>query len=353
MRQRVFLVAVVSVALPFTAAMTLVASAGEGSPTAPASASPRVRPPAGVLRHVDAPTASPASLSSANELVVLVGGYQSCACPDDGTFDGLRSKLATMPGVTVIRFGEDLRFPYDTYGSIDRSAIALRDQIRALAGQYAGVHIVTHSMGGVVADRAFANGLSRGDGVVTYISWSAPHDGSDAARGIALARTVVGAPDGALREGLLWLRMEPDSPAVRDLARVRATVAPQGIVRLDLREATDVLVTASDARDPGVPSRILTGAIEGHGGILNDPQALDLTARTIATRRVPPDERSLALRAAASAASDQFGDAALLAVCMLVAAACLAAVIGRTPMATPYLDALRGLLPRARRRGCP
>ena len=147
--------------------------------------------------------------------------------------------------------------------------------------------------------------------------------------------------------------MEPDSPAVRDLARVRATVAPQGIVRLDLREATDVLVTASDARDPGVPSRILTGAIEGHGGILNDPQALDLTTRTIATRRVPPDERSLALRAAASAASDQLGDAALLAVCMLVAAACLAAVIGRTPMATPYLDALRGLLPRARRQGCP
>jgi hypothetical protein len=306
-----------------------------------------------VLRHVDAPTASAVALTNGGELVVLVGGYQSCACPDDGTFNGLRSRLATVPGITVVRFGQDPRFPYDTYGSIDRSAIALRDQIRALTSQYAGVHIVTHSMGGVVADRALANGLSRADGLVTYISWSAPHDGSDAARGIALARTVAGGPDGALREGLLWLRMEPDSPAVRDLARVRASAAPQGIVRLDLREATDVLVTASDARDPGVPSRVLTGAMEGHGGILTDPEALDLTARTIATRRVPPDERSLALRAAAAASSDHFGDAALLAVCVLVAAACLAAVVGRTPMATPYLDALRALLPRAKRQGCP
>jgi len=78
MRPSLFLVAFVSVALPFTAVTTLVASADEGSPTAPAAASPRVRAPSGVLRHVDAPTASAATTSpNGSELVVLVGGYQS------------------------------------------------------------------------------------------------------------------------------------------------------------------------------------------------------------------------------------------------------------------------------------
>jgi hypothetical protein len=352
MRPSLFLVAFVSVALPFMAATTLFASADEGSPTVPASASPRVRPPSGVLRHVDAATAIPAATGVSKELVVLVGGYQSCACPDDGIFDGLRSRLATVPGINVIRFGQDPRFPYDSYGAIDPSAIALRDQIRALAGQYAGVHIVTHSMGGVVADRAFANGLSSADGVVTYVSWSAPHDGSDAARGIAIVRTIAGRGDDALREGLLRLQMEPDSPAVRDLARTRASAAPAGVVRLDLREATDVLVTARDARDPGVASRILIGTAEGHGGILSDPQAIELTTRTIATRRVPPDERSLALQASAAAESQRVGDTVLLTVCVLALAFCVVAAIGRSGLATPYAEALRAFLPRAERKRC-
>jgi hypothetical protein len=357
MRSSVFLIAAVSLALPCMAALTLVASADEGSPTAPAWASPRVRPPAGVLRHVDAPIASPGDPSPrpirSRELVVLVGGYQSCACPDDGTFVALRARLTAVPGMTVVRFGADPRFPYDTYGAIEPSAINLRDEIRTLSDQYDAVHIVTHSMGGVVADRAFANGLSSADGVVTYVSWSSPHDGSDAARALTVARFATGATNEVFREGLLWLQMEPDSPAVRDLARVRAVPPPDGVVRLDLREASDVLVTARDAHDPGVPSRILTGAVEGHGGILTDPQALDLTMQTVVTRRVPPDERSRVLRRAASAESDRVGGLVFLTVCALAVAACIAVLIGRTPLAPRLTDGLIAFLPRATRKPCP
>lgn len=258
-----------------------------------------------------------------------------------------------MPDTTVVRFGADPRFPYDTYGPIEPSAINLRDQIRALSDQYEAVHIVSHSMGGVVADRAFANGLSSADGVVTYVSWSAPHDGSDAARALAVTRSVTGTNDDVLRESLLWLRLEPNSPAVRDLARTRASSPPNGVVRLDLREATDVLVTARDARDPGVASRILTGAAEGHGGILTDPQAIDLTIRTIATRRVPPDERSRALQVAAAAESDRIGALVLAAVCALAVATCAAFLIGRTGGALRFVDGLSAFLPRAARKPCP
>jgi hypothetical protein len=355
MRSRVLLLLVVIFTLPFTMA-ALVASADEGSPAAPAGASPSLRPPLGVLRHVDAPRESIVPLApgaARTELVVLVGGYQSCACPDDRTFDALRARLASAGGYTVVRFGADPRFPYDTFGAVDSSAVNLRDEIRSLSSDYAGVHIVTHSLGGVVADRAFAQGLSRGDGVVTYVSWSAPHDGSDAARAIELTRALPPVDLAPVREGLLWLRMEPDSPTVRDLARARATTPPTGVVRLDLREATDVLVTERDARDPGVPSRILAGRPEGHGGILDDPEAIDLTIATMSSRRVPPDERRRAVQLAAAETSRQVGVLVFVSLCVLTCAACIAGYLGRSAFARGLAYGLRSFLPRAARKSCP
>lgn len=354
MRSRALLLSVVIFALPFMTT-ALVASADEGSPAAPAGASPRVRPPLGILRHVDAPRASVAPIVPQDvrpELVVLVGGYESCACPDDGTFDALRKRLSGSSRFTVVRFGADGRFPYDTYGPVDTSAANLRDEIRALAPGYGGVHIVTHSLGGVVADRAFAQGLSRADGVVTYVSWSAPHDGSDAARAVELTRRV-GIDLAPMREGLLRLRMEPDSPTVRDLARVRATAPPPDVVRLDLREATDVLVTAREARDPGVPSRILLSLREGHGGILDDPEAIDLTLATISSRRVPPDQRPFVVPIVAAEGSRQAGILVFLSLCVIGCAACAAAFLGGSAFARGLAHGLRAFLPRATRKPCP
>ena len=346
-----------SLTLPFLPAAALVASADEGSPVAPATASPRIRPPMGVLRHVDAPTIfasvpSTAASTRSNELVVLVGGYQSCACPDDGTFSVLTTRL-TAAGFDVVRFGTDPRFPYDTYGLIEPSAVNLRDEIRSLSGQYEAVHLVAHSMGGVVADRAFANGLGRSDGVVSYVSWSAPHSGSDAARAMALTRAVSGGSADPFRESLLWINLEAHSDAVRDLALTHAVAPPPGVVRLDLREATDVLVTERDAHDPGVTSRVLTGAVEGHGGILTDPQAIDQTVRTITERRVPPDERSHVLTLAAAEGSRRIGGAILTLICIIAFAACFASIVGRTPVAARLADTLGTFFPRGKRRPCP
>ncbi|HUQ40901.1 MAG TPA: hypothetical protein VM052_00220 [Candidatus Limnocylindrales bacterium] len=369
------LVTILCLALPFLPAVALIASADEDSRAAPTLPSPSIRPPLAILRHVDAPaTAAPIAPphapsaiapphvpsataptdASGKELVVLVGGYQSCACPDDGTFDALRKRLATDPHLDVIRFGADPRFPYDSYGPIEPSAISLRDQVRAVAPEYAGVHIVTHSMGGVVADRAFGAGLSHDDGVVSYVSWSAPHSGSDAARALALTGAVTGRAGGALRESLLWFHMEADAPAVLDLARARPIAPPPGVVRLDLRMANDRLVTAHDGEDPGVPSRILAArGLDGHGGILSDPQAIEQTIRTIVDRRVPPDERSVLLRMAAQNESERVGGEMLAAICILSVFVCAASLVARTPLATQLTSALGALMPRGTRRPCP
>lgn len=350
------LMVVFSAALSFLPPAALGALADEGAPVAPALASPRIRPPDGVLKHVDAPAlavprASSAALQTGRELVVLVGGYQSCACPDDGTFDLLTRRLVEG-GFDVLRFGTDPRFPYDTYGAIAPSAIALRDQIRSVAAGYGAVHVVAHSMGGVVADQAFASGLGSGDGVATYVSWSAPHSGSDAARALSITRAVGRGMGDPLRESLLWLQLEADSDAVRDLARAHPVAPPAGIVRLDLREASDVLVTARDARDPGVTSRVLSGTIEGHGGILTDPRAIDQTVRTIADRRVPPDDRSQILARAAEQESARVGTAVFAAICVLAAMACLMTLAGRTSPVVFLEQNIGRFLPRGRRRPC-
>src|SRR4051812_42903345 len=107
--RRAVLVVVMAVGFPFLPPAALVASADEGSPVAPTNVGPQIRPPVGVLRHVDTERAPQPSFApprtAAKDLVVLVGGYQSCACPDDGTFDALRARLAADGGFDVVRFG--------------------------------------------------------------------------------------------------------------------------------------------------------------------------------------------------------------------------------------------------------
>jgi hypothetical protein len=292
----------------FLPALALVASADEDPPLRRVDAGPPLRPPLTVLRTVE--TAPPTLATSADqpkkELIVLVGGYGTG--PDSGVFDAFRARVAQEGGYDVVLFGQDLG-GYDTFGGIDANADQLRDSIRSVSGSYDGVHIVTHSMGGVVADRAFARGLSVGDGVTTYVAWASPHNGSGAARAMQTTLAVSGPARDDTRAFTTSSFRDPDSDAVRDLARARALAQPPGgVVRLDLRLATDALVSAADARDPGVASRVLLptslGELEGHGGILQSEQALDLTLETIKTRSVPPDRRSRVALAASDMVSD-------------------------------------------------
>jgi PGAP1-like protein len=316
---------VAGAALP---ALALVASADEDPPLRPVDAGPPLRPPLTVLRSVE--RAAPAAGSAPDtkpdtgitkpdtkkkELIVLVGGYASG--DDSRIFDAFRARVARESGYDVVSFGQDLG-AYDTFGAVDANATQLRDAIRTLSTSYDSVHIVTHSMGGVVADRAFALGLSASDGVTTYVSWAAPHDGAHAARALQSTLAVSGAARADTRSFTATYFRDPDSAAVRDMARVRASGPPPGVARLDLRLATDALVSSADSRDPGVSSRVLLpgsiGELEGHGGILASEEALDLTIATIRTRAVPSDDRGVAIRTVSGAVANTFDHYAALAL---------------------------------------
>lgn len=330
-------------------ALALVASADEGPPLPQADAGPPLHPPLTVLRAVERAPALPAARASAptKELIVLVGGYASAS--DDQTFDAFRARVAQDGRYDVVRFGQDLG-AYDTSGGVDANAVRLRDSVRSVSTGYGGVHIVTHSMGGVVADRAFAHGLSAGDGVTTYVAWAAPHDGARAAQALQSTLAVTGPARDDTRAFTTAYFRDPDTDAVRDMARLRAFAAPTGVVRLDLRLATDVLVSSADARDPGVASRVLLPTsldeLEGHGGILQSRQAFDLTLATIRSRAVPPDDRGTVLRAASDAVAqtvDGYGDVVLGGVCTLCLIGGIGGLVSRAlrptlPWRRPYSE---------------
>lgn len=264
-------------------------------------------------------------------------------------FSSLRTRFEAA-GFDVRQFGRDPRFPYDTYGHVATNAAHLRDEIRSVSPGYGAVHVVTHSMGGVVADQAFAAGLSRADGVATYVSLASPHSGSSYARGIELVHAAAGDDGGLLRSLPLRFGMESSSDALRDLARAAPVRPPAGVVRLDLREMTDVLVPGYDHADPGVTSRVLTGALEGHGGILDDREAIDLTLRTMASRRVPPDDRAALLARSAEAGAAGLGSVLLL-LTIVGAVVCAGAALCRRFV--PGALASWPFLPRVSRRACP
>jgi hypothetical protein len=340
-------------------ALALVASADEDPPLPPVEAGPPLRPPSTVLRAAvtapPAPTppviASGAVAAPKRELIVLVGGLGTDKRPGDNPFRALQDRI---PNDTydVVRFGTDFGV-YNTYDPIDENAERLRDGIRSLSGGYDSVHIVTHSLGGNVADRAFVLGLSSDDGVTTYIAWSAPHDGAHAA-GIARGALTLSGPARADTSAVtVWADLhDPESAAVRDLARIRAVPPPPGVVRLDLRLATDELVSSKDARDPGVESRVLLPTTlrdwEGHGGILENDQALDLTLATIKHKAVPPDDRGIMLRTASELISDHtsglvegLADIVFEGLCVVILLGGVGALIRRTfsrPMPWPPIS---------------
>ncbi|HEX4743348.1 MAG TPA: hypothetical protein VFW12_01610 [Candidatus Limnocylindria bacterium] len=315
-------VAAALLALPLLLLSGAVALADDGGPS----------------RTVGRATELPPRRDATKELLMLVGGLGSSA--DDGTWDALIARYQGDPRFEIRRFGADPRYPYDTRGDVEASAIRLRDEIRSIAHRYTAVHLVTHSMGGVVADRALADGLSSADGVRTYIALAAPHNGATAARVARTSLSLAGDESLELRAVTAGLVHDPGGDAVRDLAERRSSGPAAGLARIDVRLATDLLVSSPDSRSAGVESRILLpssfATLEGHGGILEDPAVLDLITTTVATGAPPPDTRGAVLRGATELASrtvDELGMLLLLAAAAAALALAQALRIARYPRA--------------------
>lgn len=263
-------------------------------------------------------------------VVMLVSGIGSDA--HDGTFDALVSQLLADPRYEVHRFGADPAHPYDTLGSIDANADQLTAEVRELAKTHPKIELVAHSMGGVVVDAAFRRGLSAADKVDSYVAIASPHDGSTIARVgeafLGIADRLGIAPE--FREVSAHVAHDLGAPAVKDLAETHAVPPPPGVHRVDVRIATDGVVSARDARTPGVTEQILlpSGAsIEGHGGATFDRHVLEIVSSTIAARSpAPTGPRERALDLAAAAVSGVVSGLAFLAACLAGAALLCGAV---------------------------
>jgi len=287
--------------LPIGGAVTALADDGapheRGKPP-PASPFPlsELRPSA--IQTAPAQTASPmggpeltASGAPRKELVLFVGGYGTRAT--DRTFDELSRRFPSSR-YDVRRLGADPAFPYDTYGHLDVNAASLIAQIRSIQADYTGVNVVSHSMGGAVVDRAFAQGLSRSDGVRTYVAIAGPHSGATFARVPTHLLPWIAPVADIVRASSVRLAQDPSSDAARDLAQLAPIPPPAGVTRLDISLATDGFVSARDTDDPGVERRVLLPRtpiefIDGHGGSLTNRGVADLVFETVRTHEVPPD----------------------------------------------------------------
>ncbi len=268
------------------------------------------KPPCTILRPVPAPSHRSVP-ADAPACVVVVGGLGSP--PNDDFFDPILDHLEVAADgrpILNVRFGHDRgdRYGYDTYGAIDRNAAQLRALVRDLSDECFTIDLLAHSMGGVVADRAFSMGLSSTDGVATYVPLSSPHNGSFAARAIRLGVELDDAfADAASAVARGTGLHDPTSAAVRGLAERRKPRPPRDVATVRPRLVSDLTVLRRDNVDRRYDVREYLPAsgaeAEGHGGIVRNARAQNVAVRTIREHRVPPDDRSAAEIGAASLAS--------------------------------------------------
>jgi palmitoyl protein thioesterase len=234
------------------------------------------------------------------ECVVLVGGFDSTS--GDQAFDDLLHWINDDPAIRAVHFGDRRveSFRYDTTGPIDRSAEDLGRFVRSLKPACSSFDVVTHSMGGAVADRAFAQEwLSSADGVETYVALSGPHNGATLAR--ALRGPIDADPLVALELSVLARSLgqgDPTSEAARYLARLETPHRTiRGPVAARLRLATDAMVLRRDTVDRRVETREYLpdpslDELEGHGGVLHKDEARRVVRDATAYHLIVPDERS-------------------------------------------------------------
>lgn len=248
-----------------------------------------------------------------SECIVLVGGLGSPTDHDDRFFAPVLGELDADARFRQYRFGVDGAGSFDTSGAISRNGEQLRSLIHRLSSECPAIHVLSHSMGGAVADRAFSMGDLANDGVVSYVALAAPHNGATGARAVrpaVEADTLFAAGLSATTRAVAI--HDPTTDAVRDLSRLRAPRPVRDIEAVRLRLVTDEFVLRRDNADRRVDVRdylpTSTWQLEGHGQVVHNETVQQVVRTTIATHRVPAEERSSAeLREAglASIAIDQ------------------------------------------------
>jgi len=191
----------------------------------------------------------------------------------------------------------------DTWGDLVRTAIQLRDQLRARQRAEPGreVDLVAHSQGGVVVDAFLQLVYDPGDPTLppigTVVTLSTPHQGAPLA---SVARWLRASRSGRellarIRAGTGGAGPPASSDAVRQLAEGSNLITslwkhrlPDHVDFTTVSAADDVVVPADRTGVPGADS--VTVDPEGlgdHSGIVRDPAAMVATRLALEGRRPP------------------------------------------------------------------
>ncbi len=286
----------IRLALPLAAALVAGPLTGIAAADGGACDGARDRPACTILRPVHGPPARSASHASP-ECVVIVGGLGSATDnTDEGFFRAVLGEIADDVRFRMIRFGVD-EGSYRTTGDLSRNGEELRSVIGHASDECEAVHVLAHSMGGVVADRALSKGVAASHGIATYVALASPHNGANGARAIrpAIEADALFAAGARLAAGATGMH-DPTSEAVRDLARTRAPLPVRAEAAVRLRVVTDAIVIRRDVFDRRVDVREYMprsmAELEGHEQIVHHPLAQQVVRGTIATRRALAEARS-------------------------------------------------------------
>ncbi len=184
----------------------------------------------------------------------------------------------------------------DTQGDMAVVAGRLADLVERVADAdpHASVDVFAHSLGGLVTRLALVELDERGFdlgrlGVVTTLG--SPHRGADAATAVVAANTRL-VPNLALdaAEGVLGTGLDPDAPAIAQLAEHSGVVAllaahgaPDGVRLVSIAARGDVVVAAPRTEVPGaVNVTVPVGGRAAHGDLVGSDAATDEMARALA-----------------------------------------------------------------------
>jgi triacylglycerol lipase len=203
----------------------------------------------GSQRPVPAPSPAASRIASTGRPVVLVHGFLGTPSGWSALIDALRAREVAFDAISYPPFGS----------SVEKLAERLAARVSNLLADTGAdkVHLVGHSLGGIIIAQAFADGLLA-DLVDTVFTIAAPFGGSPWANLLPVGSAVR-----ALRDGSQNLRRIADAPL------------PPGVRWVAFTASRDLVAPGRRSIPPQSEMQTITIEDAGHIGLLTNAEVIN------------------------------------------------------------------------------
>jgi triacylglycerol lipase len=210
---------------------------------------PLTRGDRGSDRSADTPGPITGGTTPTGRPVILVHGFGGTPSGWSALMPALHGRGVTVETVSYASFGS----------SIEQLARRLARRVAALLSDTGAdkVHLVGHSLGGIIIAQALADGLLEGQ-VDTVITIAAPFGGSPWA-----SLLPVGSAVRSLRDGSKSLR------------RIATAPLPSGVRWVAFTASLDMIAPGRRSVPPHAEAQTVRVEGAGHVGLLTNPQVID------------------------------------------------------------------------------